>query len=315
MEVFRSDVKVGIFITLASALFLVAVFKAGGILERFEKTRRVTIVFSNAQQVDAGTEVLFRGIKVGRVDRILLGPEGHRVFVITEIDPKYALYSGTRAKILAKSFLGGKVIELLPPPRTEQPPALLGEDEEIVGLVGGDLNAVLDSVDAMIPKYQVKADEVFSKLFQTIDNLDKAIDEAREGVKGLSEVGPTAISALETYRNLAHELEPDVRRVLAKLDAAADAVPQRFDKMGTDFNALTIDLRQQVEAVGGDLRTVLAKADNLVAHADDLMVDNREDLDASIASLRRSLENLESFSQQIADRPSSLVWKGRKRKQ
>ena len=114
MEYFRSDVKSGLFILIAFFCFIFGIFMIGGVLEKFKSSRKITLYFENSQQVDEGTDVLYRGKKVGQVSGVSFAQDGIGVDIICDVDPRTKLYKGTKARIGDKSALGGKLIELHP---------------------------------------------------------------------------------------------------------------------------------------------------------------------------------------------------------
>lgn len=321
MEYFRNDAKSGLFIVVGGLLLIFAIFKVGGVLDSFKARRIVTLNFENSQQVDSGTNVLYRGKKIGRVEDVIFS-ETSGVDIKCAIDPNTQLFKGTKARIGDKSALGGKIIELFPPAKTagvEMQP--MSDDEVIIGLPPAGLGAAIEALNAIVQENKAKVNEILDNVNLTVKKyeavgdriiafIDKqdpivtdTIAEAKKALESVkvkvAEVGDNINKSVDDYRDLAKRLNEQVDKLGPKTGETLD-----------EYKALATQLQEDIRATRGQLETVLASANDLMANADALVSDNYEEVTDSILALRETLRNFEVFSAKVAETPSLLVWGG-----
>jgi phospholipid/cholesterol/gamma-HCH transport system substrate-binding protein len=94
-------------------LFLWITF--GGSTPFKAKPYEIRVPFEEATQLAQQSDVRISGVSVGKVQDIVVAPDGHHSLAKVEIDDKYApLPAGTRAILRTKTLLGETYIELTP---------------------------------------------------------------------------------------------------------------------------------------------------------------------------------------------------------
>jgi len=79
------------------------------------KTYELRVPFTEATQLAQQSDVRISGVSVGKVQDIVVAPDGHHSLAKVDIDDKYApLPAGTRAILRTKTLLGETYIELTP---------------------------------------------------------------------------------------------------------------------------------------------------------------------------------------------------------
>lgn len=308
MNVFRNDVKVGIFILAAIILFLFGLFQVGGIMERFKPGRSLVLEFSNAQRVQPGTEIIYRGKKIGTVKDVAFDEKGFGVLVECSVMPEAVLFSGTQARTEDKSALGGKLIELYPP-QDSQAVTLLGDNEIIPGLAGAGLTDLIINLNKTVVTLDSRLSELMDKADLLLTNLNETSSLASQRLKGLDGFGKQVKDTLQSYVHLAQTLEERANSLSGKLDQSIEKVVPATTATLDEVRLLARQLQGDVATLKTDLQQVLAQTNETLAGANDLMVSNQRDLRESLIALESTLRYLEIFSKQIAERPSSLVWK------
>ena len=310
MEVFRDDVKSGLFILAALLIFLFGIFQVGGLLEAMQPGREIALGFENSMRVTPGTEVLYRGKKIGRVDTIDFDAEGPGVKILCTIDPDTLIYSGTLAKIDDKSALGGKVIELYPPkllPGQEFKP--LGDDEVIGALPPGGITAMIDSLTGFVDEFGAQLGPIVQRLDNVLLQLEATLSTTSKGIDKMGDIAPNVDKTLSTYRELGENLDARMTTLIAKIDQSMDrVVPAATDTM-TEFKDMAAQIKADVSALRSDLDKVLSQTNGLVANADGMITDNRAELQKTLAVLHQTLVNMEVLTRQISERPNSLIFK------
>ncbi|HJW33854.1 MAG TPA: MlaD family protein [Holophagaceae bacterium] len=295
MIVERNDAKVGLFVLMGLGLFigLVVLKTAKQVTER---TYAMKAKLARLEGVDVGTEVQLQGWRVGRVERVELQREGTAYSFIATLSVKdgIRLWEGTKAVVVPKG-LGGVAVSFELPEmdaRTRElaPGALLPGDS------GVSLGGVLEKVDALL------------------ENLDGAVSDLRAKGAGVvldhPQVKPILRSlqaTLDAYQALGseartlatkggHSLE-ELDKGLAALSASSRAVQQLLEKRGPDLDKAL-----------ADLPAVMSQMKGLTANLQDLLAQDRPDIDATLKALRRDLESAEELVEILKQKPNRLVF-------
>ncbi len=295
MIVERNDAKVGLFVLVGLGLFigLVVLKTAKQVTER---TYAMKAKLARLEGVDVGTEVQLQGWRVGRVERVELQREGTAYSFIATLSVKdgIRLWEGTKAVVVPKGLGGVAVSFELPEEdaRTKElaPGALLPGDS------GVSLGGVLEKVDALL------------------ENLNGAVSDLRAKGAGVvldhPQVKPILRSlqaTLDAYQALGleartlaakggHSLE-ELDKSLASLSASSRAVQQLLDKRGPDLDKAL-----------ADLPAVMSQMKGLTANLQDLLAQDRPDIDATLKALRRDLESAEELVEILKQKPNRLVF-------
>ena len=102
--------------------FLVVLLLAGILIWRIEDLRlgrgpakRISVDFKDVAGLDAKSTVRLAGVRVGKVARIRLAPDGHAI-VDMDLDRDVELRQGASASVANLGLLGEKYVELVPGP-------------------------------------------------------------------------------------------------------------------------------------------------------------------------------------------------------
>lgn len=191
----NATIKVGIF------MFVVLVL-AGGLILKIEDLRfggksairSVDAIFATVAGLDEKSAVRVAGIRVGKVDRILLEGKGARC-VLRIDDPKVELHADAKAKIVAMGLLGDKYIELDPGTMTAPllpagqaiggvVPTAISDLGEIAGDIGKDLKEVTSSLKGSIggPEGEKRVFEIVENIRELTASLRDILRDNRQGV-------------------------------------------------------------------------------------------------------------------------------------
>ncbi len=312
MEVFRHDVKTGLFLLIALGLFCFGVFEAGGFLERLRPGRQITIVVENALRVTPGVEVVYLGKKVGAVSAIDFSEQGDKVHIICSVDPEMKIFSGTMARIEDKSALGGKLIELYPPQTDKDTWALLGENESIEGMPASSLSALISNLNETVSQLRVSADTLLDKAGGLLEELDLAVSNTAKRFKRLSDLAPVINETLVEYQALATSLNSQVETLGGKLDGGLDNILPATRETIEEYKKLAVKLEEEIGALKSELSATLNKTNSLMGSTEQVVLDNREELSRTLQLMTETLQSLEVFSERIGERPSAIIFSKKK---
>ena len=134
-------VLVSIFITLAIAILVAAIFMLGGQQKRFVHSVQVTAVFKDVSGLKTGNNIWFSGVKIGTVKDIKL--TGNKQVLVTmniEEASQQFIRKDAKVRLGSESLIGNKIIEIIG--GTSQAPAI-EEHDQLPVEVTNDTDAIM----------------------------------------------------------------------------------------------------------------------------------------------------------------------------
>lgn len=271
MSPYRRNVLVGV--TVLSALVILGwmILQFGGQLGTAFAGEQyaVTFVGPRADGVSPGSQVLYRGTVVGKVERVKLEAAQQRVVVGARLEKDAALPGGLFGSIKQLSLLGtGAAIELAP-----QNPALAmggataeGDTLDLryggLALLPPELSELSENLNVAVKAYNDSG--LIARLRALADNTDRQVTQAGEVIEGFRAVfGDAAVQG-------------DLRATVANLRATSE----RFEKFSADLPALSAQAR-------GALANADARFATLASSLDERLVQVSVALDSANSVLRK----------------------------
>jgi len=234
------NVRVGVFVAIALAVLVTAVFVIGQERSMFTRKTRLWTSFSDINGLVVGAPVRLAGVDVGRVSAIrfssdLNQPEA-RVDLVVEDRYMERVRSDSRAYIDSKGLLGDKIINLS---------------------VGSPKAASLDEGQYVHPKPGLS----FESLAKQVENTASAIGEAAQKTGG-------AVSEIASP-----EVTENLRRITGSLASILDGVANGdglahglvYDP---NYARHTAAILTNLADASSKARTAVARIDNIVAHVE-----------------------------------------------
>lgn len=228
----------------------------------------ITASFAQSGGIFVGSEVTYRGVKVGRVSGLELEQDG--VLVEAQLDRGAEVPQDTRAVVENRSAVGEQYLDLQP--RSADGPTL----------------ATGDRIPREDTAYPIRVDQLLLDVDRTVrsvpqEELRIVIDELGAGFEGS---GPD-LSRLIDNGNLltraAITALPETVRLLQQskivLDTQRDTAPQ-IKNFATDF----ANLSETLESSDADLRLILDRGVVASKELETLVKDNQGDLATLIAN-------------------------------
>ncbi len=169
------EIRVGLFVIVAVALFAGLVFSIGGRSRLLQPKYRLWAYFGSVSGLVAGAPVMLEGVDVGTVEDIelLLDPMGKRVRVTVSIEASVQdkIRTDSRARIETMGVLGDKYIEI----------TMGSFDKPVV-----EDGSILDSIDPIDYNALLKRGQsVLARLDEASGSLVRILNKIDEG-KGLA---------------------------------------------------------------------------------------------------------------------------------
>ncbi len=258
-----SKLKVGMVITVALLLLLVALFFAGGIEEVLSPKMDLKIQFQDVRGLRKGAPVWIFGTEVGSVRKIDLDPSlGAVVTISLKKNVQGFIKKDARASIMTMGLLGDKYIELSTGSLKAEPigagdmmkgsiPVEISEVMETAGISISKIGDFIQKLDNLIVKIE-KGEGTLSKFLtdpSIFDNLNRSIKtlsltleeikESRGTLKMLVEdpsLYQRMVSAVSSIEDFAKKTEESVGEITRKVNESQGTLkklvedPTLYDK-------------------------------------------------------------------------------------
>ena len=277
---------VGIFVI---AMLSAAVGAAAILSGRPGASDHYSLVMDNVADVKFGTQVRFEGYPVGQVERIhpFVDAGTLRFRLRVSVLAGWRLPSDSTARIGASSFLAAKTIDIEGGHAT----TVLAPGSEIASAAPADIFAAMSGVAA----------ELGDLSQSEIRPIIRRVGALLESADGLLE--RDAGQLFGTLNRMAEAVEGDLPRMTAslldftaRLNQSADAVQEVLspDNVAAVRRVL-LNVEAASEALGGLSalsRQTLLKVDGLVAGLDEVLAENRGEVDGAVQDVRYILRSI-----------------------
>lgn len=327
------EIKVGLLVLIAAALFVGFVF----VLGEFETGERVELRadFSTSADLKEGAPVKVSGVTIGKVSQVAFWggkrdeQSGRRVQVRVHMDldaaMSQAIRSDANAYITTLGILGEKYVEI-EPGSFELPPldpavVILGEDPLRLELVARDLSATLREVSALLRENREQIRDTIEHLDELLVEATGLIQDNREAVTKLlaslqSTVGEAekvlaaAANGLEGGEAIKQALE-NVRNATEKLDRSVDPVVRRVERTLVAVEDAANSIRELSDENRERVAALLDRVLGVMGDVKEVAVAIREGR-GSVGALLADQELYTRIKETIADlqrHPWKFIWK------
>jgi phospholipid/cholesterol/gamma-HCH transport system substrate-binding protein len=308
----NEEIKVGVVVAVAAALFLVALVFVGG-MKLGRKKAEYTTYFKFAGGLEPGSVVRYGGLKVGTVESAALDrADSTRIKVVLQIEPGTPIKTNSQARISSLGFLGENYVEVSPGTRNA---ALLPPGSEIPAMEIVQLSDVFNNVNNIT----VNATKLVNDLDEQVMVLAK---NSNELVKNLNDVVSPENkehfrSVMANTDGMLKESRPHIEKTLANLDTVTGKMEPILDninvtlgkanKLTDHLDAVVVENRKEIQDTLLRLQASLADAEKLIVNLDDTLGANRGNLDETLENIRATSQNLKEFTDTLKQHPYSLI--------
>jgi phospholipid/cholesterol/gamma-HCH transport system substrate-binding protein len=284
--------------SVAGAIGLLAVLAAAYLgaqvgLGAFTEAQRIELVLDQTGQgLVAGSDVSMRGVVVGEVAHVALGPD-HRAVVQVDLDPDLRLPTRTRVAVTSKTVLGPKRVDLIVDGLLSEGPHLATGDR-------------LEQTSAVVEVEDILA--YLTPVLEAIDPEDLVV--IGDDLLGFfAEHGPATGRLLDHGADLAELANRTLDDGLA-LTGSAREVSATFADRGPAFNRLGAALASDLATLSDNhdgIGVLLDEVARTAGSAETTLRLTRADLDVMLAEGASVTRLLFDYSQQVGEIISGLT--------
>jgi phospholipid/cholesterol/gamma-HCH transport system substrate-binding protein len=297
-----SDVKLGVFVLAALAILVVGSLWIAGSSVLDPDRLDYVVVMPDSAGLQKGDRVRYAGVSVGRIHSVVLRPADEwPVTMEISVRSDIPVRIDSRAAIGSEGFFGEVFLDILP--GSDGAPRL-----EPGGRIEGRSGTGVDNALAQLDGLSTQADALLRSTTELVDQLSAQIGPVLTNLERLTaEENAASVDAiLADLRQLTAATGPRLDALIAHLEETTAGVPELRDSLARVLAGVESALGPD----GARLAAVLDSAEREIGSAGEalsIVTDNRAELEAALRDLRDTLANLEALSNELRQRPSSLV--------
>ena len=308
-----SKFMIGLFVTIGVSIGLIAVIWIGA-FKYFEKgATYVTFFNESVQGLQVDSAVKYRGVEVGRVEKVRVAPDSKLIEVVMKIDLRGELEREYVAQLKAAGITGIVFIELNrkePGEPDLSPPITFASEYPIVASKPSDMSQIVSSVQVILEDIKkIDTAGISSQIKSTLTVIEATVDN-------LNHVIGTVEKALAKGR--LEDLLIEVKNSLGKIqhlvsNAENELQAMNLPKTGAHLETTTARIEEIVSS--GEIEKILTEAHETVAKLNQVIegLDRRSvavtnDIKVTTENLKRASESLEILVERIYASPSDLLF-------
>ncbi len=298
MQVFRSEIKVGLLVLISFVIFVIGIFVVSDVRSLWDKKKTLTITFQYADGITAGSPVWYAGFEVGGVKDIRIASGvADRIAITVRISPDARVSKDSRAEIRSLGMMGAKYVEISPgspdSPELEsgdtvegKSPASLSEIIETGGKVATGLVELVAEAKDLV--YEVRNEYTVK---ETIGNANALILQVKQDT---ADLGPI-------MKNMRHMSAEGGKELVSLLKEVRDTNKSMQTRLQTIETELTKTL--------GQAGSGFSEAEEAIKGVRSILSTNEDNIASLIEHLNETSRNLEALSEDIRLHPWKVVWK------
>jgi phospholipid/cholesterol/gamma-HCH transport system substrate-binding protein len=261
-----SKIRLGIFISLGIAVFIVAIYFIGDKQQLFRSTFRVSGVFKDVGGLQAGNNVRLSGINVGTIDNVsIISDTSVRVVIVIDESTRRFIKKDAIASIGSEGLMGNKALIISPGTGGKK----IIEDNDIIAITQPiDIDEILKSLKTTIDNTssvtgdlakiaaniesgkgtigRLMMDKEWRQNFETtIINLKEGSDGFRVLMDKANEMDKILISLESTIENT-NKIMNDLSGITGSIQSGEGIIGRLFmdQSMGQNFDSIMVNLKE-----------------------------------------------------------------------
>jgi phospholipid/cholesterol/gamma-HCH transport system substrate-binding protein len=290
----NAEAKVGVFV-LASIVLLATTIYFVRTTQTVHGQVAFRAYFRDAGGLAADAGVLFGGIKVGRITTVHPSADDPtRIEVVFEVASGTPVNAQSTARVGTVTVMGSPALQITTgsneAPRLRAGDVVVSEETLSTSEIMRRVGTVVESANALLVDARREIPALTGRLQAVLDNV-----AALTGSRNQRQIR-TVLAEAETLLRHADAMVVSAGPLVSNLDRTVTNVNGTVD-------AVRKPLVEDLEGLGhtlADARTVLRSLQDVVST-------NQEDIAQTLGALRTTSENLRILSEQLKQRPWSLV--------
>lgn len=308
----NTEAKVGAFVLICVAILCATVYYVRN--EEFGATHIPYKTYLRyAGGLESGTEVLFGGIKVGKVTAVRPdATDSTRIEIAFDVKQGTQLNEKSVAKLGSVNLMGSSVLSISTgandAPRLPAGAVIASEETVSLDDLQRKIVTLTDSAQTLLASVQTDLNEITGDARRLLGNLNDVTGEANQ--KRLANILANAdvmlarmAPKIDQLSEEALKLTRDANGVMAKIGPTVDNVNATV----SNANETITGLREPIQANLDELNKTLTDARALINNLQAIVQSNNQNITYTLENVRMATENLNDLTQSVKERPWSLI--------
>ena len=308
----NTETKVGTFVIVCLLLLGVTVYYVGN----EEWGRHLTpykTYLRYAGGVAAGSEVLFGGIAVGRVTTVRAwSQDPTQIEILLEVKEGTPVNRKSVAKLGSVSLMSSPAISITTgaqeAPRLKAGQVIASQETVSIDDMTRKLSGIADSTSDLIAQVQGELKGISGKAQTLLANLNEATGprNRRQIAEILQEVNSMVVQQSPKIDRITDQVlmvSRDADLAIEKIGPLVDHTDATVANVNSTIDQLRDPIRQDL----AQLQSTLEQAKSLIGSVQTVVRGNDDNIRETIENLRVATENLDQLTNQVKQRPWSLV--------
>ena len=301
-----SKFMIGLFVNIGVSIGLIAIVWLGA-SKYFEKGGTyVTYFDESVQGLQKDSTVKYRGVDVGRVEKIRVAPDNALIEVVMKINLKGELQRSHIAQLKPAGITGIVFIELDRKGPGEQdlsPKISFASEYPIIASKPSDIKQILSGVQGVLENLnKIDAKGISEGIVSTVANLNGVITKVDNALaeKRLDEIIIEVKNTLVKFQNFATNIEGEIQTLnLAKTGAHVESATAKIEKIVNSG---------EIEAVLKEAKETIGNLNQWVDRLDKRSLTITNDVKVISENLRKASESLDMLIERVYASPSDLLF-------
>ncbi len=308
----NTEARVGTFVIVCLILLSVAIYYAGNEQWGRHSTPYRTYL-RYAGGVAQGSEVLFGGITVGRVTTVRAwNQDPTRIEILLEVKEGTPLNEKSLAKLGSVSLMSSPAIFITTGAQEAQRlragQVIASQESVSIDDMTRKLAGIAESAEGLITQVQGELKGISGRAETLLANLNEATGPTNRGQ--IAEI-------LQEVNSLVAQQSPKIDRITDQVllvsrdaDSAIQKIGPLIDRTNAavaNVNSTVDQLRDPIRQDLAQLQSTLEQAKSLIASVQTVVRGNDHNILETMENLRVATENLDQLTEQVKQRPWSLV--------
>ena len=307
-----NETKVGLFVVAALAIFTVTFLSVATIQLSGERIEYKTH-FKYAGGLDTGGAVRFGGLPAGVITEVGPSPDDPTLaLVVFEVRSNVPVNEESVATISSLNALGDNYLEITPGTKEAAllPPGSTIPSQEMTSFsdITAKVAEITDTANVVLLKVRDDVTLLVEDLRVLTGNLQDLTNEKnRDNIESML---ANANNLFETQGPKIDQITTQVSEMLVRVDetiAQMKRVGITADETVANVNRTVDETREPIKRDLAELEATLVQARQMLEDVQALVVANDANIAETIENFRATSENLEQFSDEIRQRPWSLL--------
>lgn len=308
METKANYVLVGIFTIIALFLAFILVYYTARLGERSSLTPLDVRIPGSVTGLSEGSQVLFNGIRVGQVRRLMLDPSNpNMVIAKTDINSATPVTRSTQASLGFQGLTGVAFVELNGGSISE--PNLLKEAEK------ADSVARIDADPSTLNNLLATAQDIFARANSILGDLEGFVHEARVPLTKTVDNIQDFSTVLKDKKEDIGKIIDNTNEMMTRLNHSSqnvDALMAKLDKILSpdDKNSIVGQLHDTLSSIQKSAQTLNQHIGPIAANLQSFSGQGLRQLQSLVMESRVSVQRIERAIAEIEQNPQRILFGG-----